>query len=215
MAWARPSWADWAIRWHSALAIRASVATTTSVVCSNGVGAGNDGPPAGAVEPARTVPSGPITSPAGLQATRAPTVASPTVTAAVPSPPATAYSRPRHFPTVAPRPAPIRPEVTGAPRPASTAAAQPPSAPSGPAPAPAAASAPRPPRGPRPPPAGIARRRPALFRPRRPVHRQVEEGGGHHDRNGTGRGGEPLAPLGQEPHDAVGRRQPEGRPAGQ
>ncbi len=95
------------------------------MVCSKGVGAGKAGAPSGAVEPARTTPSGPMTSPAGLQATSAPTVASPSRTAAVPNPPATACSRPRHFPTVAPRPAPIRPETAGSPRAASSAAAHP------------------------------------------------------------------------------------------
>src|SRR5581483_2474614 len=129
MAWARPSWADWASRWHSALPTRASVATTTSVVFSNGVATGKPGTPAGAVEPASTAPSAATTSPAGLAATRAPTVASPSRTEAVPSPAATPYSRPRHFPAVAPRPAPTRPETAAAPRAASTAAARPSSGP--------------------------------------------------------------------------------------
>src|SRR5439155_7218019 len=110
MARARPSWADWASRWQSALLTRASVATTTIVVFSNGVATGNPGTSGGASDPASTRPSGPITSPAALQATSAPTVASPSRTDAVPSPPATANSGPRHFPTVAPRPAPTRPE---------------------------------------------------------------------------------------------------------
>src|SRR5207302_8312248 len=70
-----------------------------------------------------------ITSPAGLQATRAPTVASPSRTAAVPRPVGTAYSRPRHFPAVAPRPAPTGPGTAGAPRAASAAAAKPSSGP--------------------------------------------------------------------------------------
>ena len=94
-----------------------------------GSGPGTAAPSDGAVDPARMRPSAPITSPAGLQATRAPTVASPSRTAAVPRPPGTAYSRPRHFPTVAPRPAPIRPETAGSPRAASTAAAHPSSGP--------------------------------------------------------------------------------------
>src|SRR5205823_2870948 len=125
MARARPSWADWASRWHSFLSTRASVATTTSVVFSNGVGTGKPATSAGALDPARTAPSVAITSPAGLQATRAPTVASPSRTETVPSPAGRAYSRPRHFPTVAPRPAPTRPDTAGEPRAASTAAAHP------------------------------------------------------------------------------------------
>src|SRR5262249_53224444 len=47
-------WAVWATRWHSSFVRRASVATTTSVVCSpstNGRGSGNGGASGGAVEP--------------------------------------------------------------------------------------------------------------------------------------------------------------------
>ncbi len=124
---AMPWWALCARSQQSPLEQRASVATTTSVGLgssgpANGVGSGNGSASGGAWEPASMVPAASWTSPMAFTTARAPTVASPTVALAEPKPPGTACSAPRHFPTVAPVPAPTRPVAVGAVAAASAAA---------------------------------------------------------------------------------------------
>src|SRR5262249_20291277 len=71
-------WAVWATRWHSSFVRRASVATTTSVVCSpstNGRGSGNGGAAGGAAGPPPTPPASPPTSPPPSTTPRAPPTA--------------------------------------------------------------------------------------------------------------------------------------------
>ena len=111
---------------------RASVATTTSVVCSpstNGSGSGNGGASGGAVEPASRRPSSPTTSPIALTIASAPTTASSARADADPRPPGTRWSAPFHFPTVAPAPAPTCPVASGPPCSAAVKAATPSSGP--------------------------------------------------------------------------------------
>ena len=95
---------------------RALVATTASVVLLvllERADPGKPGVPSGALEPASTRPSSSNTSPTAFTTTSAPTTTSPSRALAEPSPPGTAYSPPRHLPTVAPRPAPTRPIRSG------------------------------------------------------------------------------------------------------
>ena len=73
---------------------------------SNGASSGKPGTSAGACEATRGVPSGSSTSPTAFTTTSAATTTSPSRADAVPIPPVVPCSPPRHFATVAPRPAP-------------------------------------------------------------------------------------------------------------
>ena len=86
---------------------------------------GNAAASAGAVEPATTRPSAPSTSPTALTTASATTCASSTRRVRDTEPAGHRDSRPRHFPTVAPRPAPTRPVANGSSRAAAATAAVP------------------------------------------------------------------------------------------